>query len=77
VAFATILHIQTLATCQATNWLVVTRPAAVRPSSILSQAFHQSNFAILATYMNKTICGTSRPHIKQDFIDKNLYPAFK
>jgi len=47
VAFATILHSQTLATRQATTWLVVTRPAA-GPSSVLSQAFHQSNFAILA-----------------------------
>jgi len=43
MAFAIILHFQTLATYQATTWLVVTNP-----SSVLSQAFHQSNFAILA-----------------------------
>jgi len=48
VAFATILHFQTLATCEATTWLVVTRPAAGHPSSVLSRALHQSNFAILA-----------------------------
>ena len=48
VAVATILHFQTLATCQTTTWLVVTRPAAGHPSSVLSRAFHQSNFAILA-----------------------------
>jgi len=48
VAFATILHCQTLATCQTTTWLVVTRPAAGHPSSVLSRAFHQSNSAILA-----------------------------
>ena len=56
VAFATILHFQTLATCQATTWLVVTRPAAGHPLSVLSQAFHQSNFAILAIYPH-TIAG--------------------
>jgi len=44
VAVAIILHFQTLATCQATT----TRLAAGHPSSVLSQAFHQSNFAILA-----------------------------
>jgi len=48
VAFATILHFQTLATCQATICLVVTRPAAGHPSSVLSRASHQSNFEILA-----------------------------
>jgi len=48
VAFATILHFQTLATCQATTWLVVTKPAAGHPSSVLSRAFHQSKFAIVA-----------------------------
>jgi len=48
VAFATILHFQTLATCQDTTWLVVTRPAAGHPSSVLSRAFQKSNFAILA-----------------------------
>jgi len=30
------------------TWLVVTRPAAGHPSSVLSRAFHQSKFAILA-----------------------------
>jgi len=35
-----------LATCQATTWLVVTRPAAGHPSSVFLQAFHESNFAI-------------------------------
>ena len=29
------------------GWLVVTRPAAGHPSSVLSRAFYQSNFAIL------------------------------
>ena len=48
VAFATILHFQTLAMCQGTTWLVVTRPAAGHSSSVLSQAFYQSNFVILA-----------------------------
>jgi len=48
VAFATILQFHTLATCQATTWLVETRPAAGHPLSVLLQAFHQSNFAILA-----------------------------
>jgi len=43
VAFAAILHFQIPATCQA----VVTRPVAGHPSSVLSQAFNQSNFAIL------------------------------
>jgi len=42
VTFATILHFQTLATCQVTTWLVVTRTAAGHPSSVLLQAFHQS-----------------------------------
>ena len=36
------------ATCQATTRLVVTRQAARHPSSVLSRAFYQSNFAILA-----------------------------
>ena len=39
VAFATILHFQTLTTCQATTWLVITRTAAGHPSSVLLQAF--------------------------------------
>jgi len=42
------LHLQSLATCQATTWLVEIRPAAGHPSPVLSQAFHDSNFAILA-----------------------------
>jgi len=45
---STTLHFQIPATCQATTWLVVTPPVACHPSSVLSQAFHQSNFAILA-----------------------------
>jgi len=45
VAFATILHFQTLVTCQASTWLVVTRLAADHPSSVLSQAFHQSSYS--------------------------------
>jgi len=48
VAFATTLHLQILATCQATTWLVETSPVAGYPLSVSSQAFHQSNFAILA-----------------------------
>jgi len=55
VAFATILHIQTLTTRQATTWLVVTRLAAGHPSSVLSQAFHQSNFASLAQISGKMV----------------------
>jgi len=39
VAFATTLHFQILATCQATTWLVVTTLVAGHPSSVLSQAF--------------------------------------
>jgi len=37
-----------LATCQATTWLVITRPVAAscHPSSVLSQAFDQFHFAI-------------------------------
>jgi len=58
VAFATILHFQTLAVCQATTWLVVTRPATGHPSSLLSPAIHQSNFAILAICPHTTILET-------------------
>jgi len=50
VTFTTILFFQIIATCQATTWLVVTRTVACHPSSVLSQAFHLSNFAILAIY---------------------------
>ena len=46
VAFATTLHFQIPATCQATTWLVVTRSVSRHPSSVLSRALHQCNFAI-------------------------------
>jgi len=57
VAFATILHFQTLATYQATTWLVVTRPAAGHPLSVLSQAFHQSKllFPVIKAIKIKSI----------------------
>jgi len=48
VAFATILHFQFLATWQVITWLVVTRTVAGHPLSVLLQALHQSNIAILA-----------------------------
>ena len=50
MAFATTLHFQILATCQATTWLVVTRPVAgeLFVSFVANLSFDQSNFAILA-----------------------------
>jgi len=58
MAFATALHFQILATCQATTWLVVTRPIAgeLFVSFIANLSFHQSNFAILAMCPHNLAC---------------------
>jgi len=57
VAFATTLHFQFwhvsgryLAGCNTTGCLYVTIQVAGHPSSVLSQGFHQSNFAILEIF---------------------------